>query len=588
MAENKLDQVEQQADNTRWPHKWGFADTHFVAHADRSVSLTGQRYNICGYKMPYFVPYLEDILGITFNPDEEKAEIQDKPITPPQRNEAFCQSIEQHFKAHQYRFDNQERLSHSHGQTTEELYKVLYSRLERAVDMVFYCESEADVQALIPLAAKHKVCLVPYGGGTNVSRALELPQQEERMIVAVDTRRMNQIEWIDTENFRACVQAGITGTDLEIALNKAGFTSGHEPDSIELSTLGGWIATNASGMKKNRYGNIEQIVEKIEIITPTGKLEQIAPTPRSSMGIQPQNLLFGNEGNLGIITKAIIRIHRKPTIQKYGSIVFPSFDKGVEFLYELKNHSGSLPASIRLVDNAQFRFGQTLKPRLTGFQAWLEALKKFYLLKIRGFHPKQLVAVTIVFEGSSQETAYQEANLYALAKQYRGMPAGATNGQRGYMLTYAIAYLGNFMAAFNVTGETFETTVPWSNIKQVCSSVESELQRQHQQFGLSGRVFLSYRISQLYHTGVCVYFTFAICTKGVSHPDVVLSKIEQALRKTIMENGGSISHHHGIGKIRQDFMKDTLSETSIQLLKKLKKDIDPDNVFGIRNSVFSD
>ena len=145
--------------------------------------------------------------------------------------------------------------------------------------MVFYIESEEETQKLILLALKHNVCLVPYGGGTSVSDALKIPDQEKRMVVAVDTRRMNQIDTIDEEDRRVTVQAGITGRKLEEILQEKGFTVGHEPDSIEFSTLGGWISTNASGMKKNRYGNIEDIIENITMITPKGVVEQVKPIP---------------------------------------------------------------------------------------------------------------------------------------------------------------------------------------------------------------------------------------------------------------------------------------------------------------------
>ena len=147
--------------------------------------------------------------------------------------------------------EDRQRLIHSHGQTTaDEVYKVLYGALDRVVDLVLFPESQEDGERIIQLAGQHDVCLVPYGGGTSVSCALQLPQNETRSIVAVDMRRMDKILWIDHENFRAGVQAGIYGKDLEARLERVGYTSGHEPDSLELSTLGGWIATNASGMKK--------------------------------------------------------------------------------------------------------------------------------------------------------------------------------------------------------------------------------------------------------------------------------------------------------------------------------------------------
>ena len=143
--------------------------------------------------------------------------------------------------------------------------------------MVFYIESEEDAGKLIQLAEEFDVCLVPFGGGTSVSNALQIPKNENRMIVAIDTRRMNSIEWINEEDRRVCAQSGITGSRLEELLEEKGFTVGHEPDSIELSTLGGWIATNASGMKKNRYGNIEDIVENVTMITPKGDINQVEP-----------------------------------------------------------------------------------------------------------------------------------------------------------------------------------------------------------------------------------------------------------------------------------------------------------------------
>ncbi|MFQ5928634.1 MAG: FAD-binding oxidoreductase [Acidobacteriota bacterium] len=587
MAENPAT-TSANRDNKRWGHKWGFADTHFLINDDGSVTLAGNRYNLSGYKMYDFLPYVESVLDVKLDLNDSKQEVRHKPATPPNKNEAFCQAIEKHFRDDQYIFDDEDRLLHSHGQTTsEEVYKVLYSELERAVDMVFYCESEEDAKKIIQLAKEHDVCLVPFGGGTSVSCALQLPQTETRMIVSVDMKRMNKIEWVDRENLRASVQAGITGMQLEEQLSKDGFISGHEPDSIELSTLGGWIATNASGMKKNRYGNIEQIVENITMITPEGVLEQTQAMPRASMGMQPQSLLFGSEGNLGLITKAVIKIHPIPEVKKYGSLIFPNFELGVKFLHRLA-HSGFVPASIRLVDNFQFRFGQALKPRAAGLKALLDTIKKFYVLNVRGFDPKQMAAATIVMEGSRAEVAYQEGNIYALARQFKGLAAGAENGQRGYMLTYAIAYIRDFLADFHVIGETLETSAPWSKIQQVCRAVETRLREQHKEFNLPGKPYVSYRITQVYHTGVCIYFMFGIYTKGVEEPDEVFSRIEHSLREAIIENGGSISHHHGVGKIRKDFMKDTLSVPSIELLKKMKQCNDPHNIFGIGNNVFAD
>jgi alkyldihydroxyacetonephosphate synthase len=269
-------------------------------------------------------------------------------------------------------------------------------------------------------------------------------------------------------------------------------------------------------------------------------------------------------------------------VKKYGSLVFPNFELGAKFLYSLA-HSGFVPASIRLVDNNQFRFGQSLKPQATKLKAWTDKLKKFYLLKLRGFDPYQMVAATIVMEGSVAEVAYQETNIYALAKKFQGLASGAENGQRGYMLTYAIAYMRDFFSTFYIIGETFETSVSWSQIHQVCSAVDRTLKDGHQKFNLPGKPYLSYRISQIYHTGVCLYFMFGFYSKGVESPEIISTKIEHSIREAIIANGGSISHHHGVGKSRQRFIKNTLSPDSIELIKKIKEANDPENIFGIGN-----
>ena len=298
--------------------------------------------------------------------------------------------LSQIFDEDRFSSSDSERLLHSHGQTTsDEIYKVLYSRLETFTDLVFYIESEEEAKTLIKLAKKHNVCLIPFGGGTSVSNALKIPKNEKRMVVSVDTRRMNKIEYIDEENLLATVQSGILGVDLENELQKIGYTAGHEPDSIEFSTLGGWISTNASGMKKHRYGNIEDIVQNITLVTPSGTINQIKPLTRSSFGVKTQNLIFGSEGNFGIITKATIRIHKKPEASTFESILFHNWEDGVAFMKRVAR-SNLIPASSRLMDNSMVRFASALKEEKTGYKKLMDSIKNFFVFKIKGFNPKSV------------------------------------------------------------------------------------------------------------------------------------------------------------------------------------------------------
>lgn len=586
MADKSLNRA-ANLDESTWGHRWGYRDTRFVVNPDGSVRVTGDRYAVSGYDMPGFIPFLEETLDIKLDLTDVKPERADKPVPSPFVNGAFVAALAAALPADRISDDPRERLLHSHGQTTvDEIYQVLYTQLDRVVDLVVWPETHDEAAALVRLAAEHNVCLVPYGGGTSVSAALKLPKDEKRMIVSVDMRRMDAIEWIDRENMRACVQAGITGAHLEARLAEQGLTCGHEPDSVELSTLGGWIATNASGMKKNRYGNIEDIVENVTLVTPEGIIEHLTNMPRVSMGVEPVRLAFGSEGNLGLITRAVIRVHALPEVKEYGSYVFRDFKTGTAFLYDLMR-AGVLPASIRLVDNVQFRFGQALKARPTGREQLMSRVQQTFLESVKGFDLRQMSAATVVMEGSAAEVEYQKNEIKRIAAAHGGVSGGAHNGQRGYMLTYAIAYIRDFLTDYHIIGETYETTVPWSKIHEVIEAVEKRSTEMHREFGLPGKSYVSPRITQLYHTGVCIYFTHGFSARGVERPDRAFAAIEHAMRETIMAHGGSISHHHGVGKLRRDFVSQTLPPAAVELLREVKAAADPTNVFGIANNVFA-
>lgn len=565
--------------------RWGYIDTKFYINHNERIAVTGNRYSISGYEMPYFIPFLEDILQTPFNRDIRK----EKPISvpKPKKNNEFVKMVQKKFNT-QLVFDDYERFEHSHGQATaDEVNRALYyGTLNRIADAVFYCVKQTDVSQLMKLANKYNVCLVPYGGGTNVSCALMLPASEKRMIVVVDFTTLSKIISVDKKNNRVVVEAGIVGIHLEQQLNTMGYTLGHEPDSIEFSTVGGWIATNASGMKKNRYGNIEDLVENYTLITPTGTLELNATHARISGGVLLHKALIGNEGNFGFIVQATLKIFKLPQIKKYESIVFPDLHTGIQFLQDLQD-TQMAPASIRLVDNLQFQLGRALRKEEKGFAHILKhKLQQFILTKIKKYDLRQLAAATIVFEGSKESVQAQKKTLSRLLKVHDGMFGGAENGKRGYMLTFAIAYIRDFMSEHYVLGETYETTVPWDKIEEVYAAVQKRSLELHKKYKFPGTCFVSGRITQLYQSGVCVYFTHGLCYKGISKPEEKFAILDRELRKTIMDHGGSISHHHGIGKIRADFAHRLYSNETIKVLKSIKKEVDPKNIMGIQNNVF--
>ena len=568
-----------------WGHKWGFKDSSFIINDDNTVTFTGKRYEgISGERLPYLIPFVTKVLNTDIKKEPYFKEIEKKYVTERKINQDFVNDIKSFFNDDQISFSDEERVLHSHGQNSpDEVFKVLYDKLEKFTDIVVYVENEEDVINLIEKAKKHNVCLVPYGGGTNVTNALQLPENEERMIVSVDTRRLNKIISIDTKNLLIEVEAGITGKYLEEELQKKGFTVGHQPDSIELSTLGGWISTNAAGMKKNKYGNIEDIVQNVVMVTPNGTINQIKPLVRSSIGIKTQNLLFGSEGNIGIITKAVLKIHKLPECSDYESVVLKDWDTGLDFMYELA-HSSSVPASARMLDSLHYQFGSALKPEKNNIGKLKSKIQKL-VFKMKDFSTDDFVAAVFKLEGSYSEVEYQRKNIKRLAKKYNGLLGGSKEGKVGYNITMVIAYIREFFVPQGILGETLETAVPWSKVNQVKDEANKLLTELHKKYDLPGKPFFCSRISKVYHTGICMYNTMGINVRGIKNPEKVFSDIEHKIRECFIKNGGSISHHHGVGKLRKDFMPETISPGSIDVIQGIKKSQDPNNIFGISNNI---
>ncbi|MEO7456446.1 MAG: FAD-binding oxidoreductase [Gemmatimonadaceae bacterium] len=564
------------------PDVWGFRDTAFAILPNGNVTLTGARYGLSGLELPDLLPWMRQTLGVEISASDTHDAAFPPAIPTAVANEGFMAEVRGLLAPGAISDDPLARLRHGHGHTLEAMYAIKYGCVARVPDVIVQPSAVEHVSALVEAARRHDVCLVPYGGGTNVTDALRCPAGEQRMIVSVDLGRMNRILWIDPVNRMACIQAGAVGRHIQAQLAEHGFTLGHEPDSVEFSTLGGWIATHASGMKKNKYGNIEDIVLDVHAITARGELARPSVAPRESVGIDARRWLFGSEGTLGIITDAVVKIFPRPEVERYDAVLFPDFDTGVAFLRDLTRES-TPPASVRLVDNLQFQLSQMLKPKATGFKASIRRAEKVFVTKVKGFDTSEMVACTLVYEGTRAQVAREEAEVARLVKRHGGMRAGSENGRKGYELTFGIAYFRDFIMKHWILGESFETSVSWSEAVALCANVKRRMRDEYAARKLPGIPFVTCRVTQLYQTGVAVYFYFGFYHKGVANPDQVYAELEHAARDEILKSGGSLSHHHGIGKIRREYLPRVFSPATLDWAASVKHAVDPMNTFGIAN-----
>ena len=578
---------------------WGFYGSQFVLQVDTDgrtyVRMDGDHYSLRGKKISGLLSFMEAETAISVDPfNEAFAESSDDiTLIPSKIQDTALASLKLSVPNISQKIED--RIRHGTGHSQEDVFLIRSKETFRVPDLVVRPASASEVESLINLAKLHKWCVIPFGGGTNVSNALRCPsyETEPRPIVSLDMRDMRQILWIDEENGIAHVEAGITGRQLEQDLAIRGYTMGHEPDSIEFSTLGGWIATKASGMKRNKYGNIEDIVKSVNVIGSDGLLKhgtgnQRHVWGRESCGLDLRNLMLGSEGCMGVITSASIRICRTAESKDYDSILFFDFQTGLRFLRDVARLGSDCPASVRLLDNEHFRLGHALRPDSNSMVASFTNYCFGAFVKWKAnFDTKTMVCVTLMYESNTAEVKRQKRAVNRISERYGGVRLGSAAGRASYDLTFMIAYIRDFALSYYFIGESFETFAPWSQIETIITETKATIRQEHEKRSLPGKPFIGCRVTQLYHEGACLYFYFCMNFAGVPSASSVYSEIEHQARAAILANGGSLSHHHGIGKLRSSFLPSIDSEPLRGVVHKLKQAIDPDNIFGARNGGYN-
>ena len=579
---------------------WGHADSSFVVSLDRKgtplVTMTGGRHRHREDYIRGLVGFIECETGIKINPMREAFRTTEtarsRTISDTTINAADVELLRNAVK--QVSVADDERLRHGTGHAIEDVFQIRNGDYLRVPDVVVWPANEDEVKSVVNLAVSRNWCIIPFGGGTNVSHATRCPplSVEPRPILSINLSLLKNILWVDHENRLVHVQAGIRGGDLAREMKRRGYTIGHEPDSIEFSTLGGWIGTKASGMKRSKYGNIEDIVKSVSVITPRGRMScgdsDQSVCGRTSTGMDLSSLVLGSEGCLGIISSAVIKIWPLPESQEYDGILFTDFSTGIDFVRDVARMDGEKPASCRLLDNEHFRLGIALRPESKSVAKRVKSFLEKLFLKQCGFQPDRCACVTLSYEGSKAQIEAQKLVIQRLTRKYGGLQIGRESGKNGYDLTFLIAYLRDFALSHHLMGESFETFAPWSTVSTMIENVKRSIVREHESRCLPGKPFVGCRVTQLYDEGACLYFYLCMSFDGVPDPIKQFSEIEHMAREVILDCGGSLSHHHGVGKLRASFLSSIQSKTFQEVQQKIKEGLDPLNIFGARNGAFAE
>jgi alkyldihydroxyacetonephosphate synthase len=422
---------------------------------------------------------------------------------------------------------------------------------EFTVDWVVWPSTPEELQTLVKWAPLANVSLYPYGAGSGVCGATIPGDQDTRIRVLVDLKRMRKIRWLDETSQVVCAEAGWIGENLERELNQRGYTLGHFPSSIYCSSLGGYLATRSAGQLSTKYGKIEDLVLSLECVTPDGNILESGRAPRSAMGPDWTQLLLGSEGTLVFFTAAQLQIQRLPKSRVFQG--FEAKDVATALHYARSLVQGGLrPAAIRIYD--------PLETNLALNRAALTAA---------GFESG--AAVIVVYEGPEKLTEVEASTGLELAKERSLRFLGESLGRHWWDHRYDVSYKQQLIVSHDhLILDTFEVAATWKDIETVYQSVKA---------AKVGPGLVLAHFSHFYPTGANIYFTLVAHTGFLKSAPERYDAIWEAVMAEALRAGATLSHHHGSGLLKNEWIRKE-KQGWIPIFEKVKYAFDPENRFN--------
>jgi alkyldihydroxyacetonephosphate synthase len=467
-------------------------------------------------------------------------------LSPPASIDEICRS------------DDYDRALHAYGRSYRDIVRAFRGRFDHPPDVVAHPRDEDDVQAVLDWAVSAGAAVVPFGGGTSVVGGVSVPAGDHTGVVTLDLKALNRVLEVDPVSLSARIQAGATGPGLEDQLAEHGLTLRHFPQSFEFSTLGGWIATRAGGHFATLYTHIDDLVESVRALTPAGAWES-RRLPGSGAGVSPDRMLLGSEGTLGVITEAWMRVRPRPTHRASAAVRFDDFASGASAVRVL-SQSGLYPTNCRLIDPGE--------AAMTGAGDGSHAL------------------LVLGFESADHDVepwmtrALECCSDHGGSWERRGSGGGvdrdaAVGSWREAFLR--APYLRDTLVAIGVLSETFETAITWDRFASFHQTVLERAAAAVRDVCGAGSV--TCRFTHVYPDGPAPYYT--ILAPAVRGSELEQwAQIKQAASDAVIECGGTITHHHAVGRDHRPWYDRQRPEAFAQALRAAKHAVDPSGVLN--------
>ncbi len=466
------------------------------------------------------------------------------------------------------RVDHADRVGHAAGKGYPDLVRLRAGEPEGAPDAVLYPSSREELRALLDLCARESVAVVAFGGGTSVVGGVEPLRGQHGAVVALDMGRLADVVGFDERSGILTVQGGARAREVEAWLGARGFTLGHFPQSFEYVSLGGCAATRSAGQASTGYGRFERMILGLRMAAPAGELD-LAALPASAAGPSMRELAVGSEGVLGVIDELSLRVRHAPAERVYEGVFFESFEAGVEAFRELSQRH-SAPDVARLSDLQETRMSLAL----AGAGGAKGRFGRAYL-KARG-RGEGCLAI-LGFEGESEEVGARRARARRIVGRAGGVRVGRSPGRAWLASRFEAPYLRDELLTQGVMVETLETATTWANVAALHGRVGGAIEGALRAAGTPGLVMC--HVSHLYETGASLYFTF-LAAQIEGGEIEQWRAVKRAASDAIVDGGGTITHHHAVGRDHAAWMEREVGREGVRALLALKADLDP---LGIMN-----
>ncbi len=474
----------------------------------------------------------------------EEVELRESRVAPPADLEDICAT------------DAHARASHAWGKSYSDVVRAFRGRFDHPPDVVARPRDEAGVERVLEWAAAENAAVIPYGGGTSVVGGVEPAVGDGYAgTISLDLRALDRVLEVDDVSRSARIAAGATGPGLEEQLGAEGFTLRHYPQSFELSTLGGWIATRAGGHFATLKTHIDDMVESVRAITPAGAWES-RRLPGSGAGVSPDRMLIGSEGTLGVITEAWVRVQPRPAHRRSAGVSFPDFTAAAECVRAL-SQADLHPANCRLID--------ALEARTTA------AGDGTADLLVLGFespdHPVD----------AGMERALDICREHGGSWEERAEKDGGSVGSWRTAFLRA-PYLRDAFVAMGILSDTFETAITWERFPAFHEQVKAAAQEAvRDACGAEGRV--SCRFTHVYPDGPAPYYTVLAPARRGEEVEQ-WGAIKAAASDAVIAAGGTITHHHAVGRDHRPWYDRQRPEPFAAALRGAKAAVDPSGILN--------